>query len=298
VSIFVVIGLLTGLTTVLFGFGGGFVTVPVIVRADAGLGPDVAHVAVATSAVVMVVNAGVATAATDRNVLRQLRRSVRLLLLLAVGGAIGAIATRWIPGLVTQWGFVAYLVITIIDLLARPGFLSVRADQRGEGGIRAGLGVPIGAIAAFLGVGGSVMTVPLLRRSGRDMHTATSLANPLTLAITAPAMVVFLTSKTSLGGSVDLGAADTGLPLLVELPGASYRRDWRDGRRIRSPQLTAECQCRSLGRCAPMTGQNSTDLPDVGNGGQAAAQAGDEKNQAEDSEEPHIPAHRAPVAGS
>ena len=54
------IGALTGLTTVLFGFGGGFVTVPVIVWADGGLGPAAAHVAVATSSVVMAVNACIA----------------------------------------------------------------------------------------------------------------------------------------------------------------------------------------------------------------------------------------------
>jgi uncharacterized protein len=227
------IGVLTGLTTVLFGFGGGFVTVPVIVWADAGLGPAAAHVAVATSSVVMVVNACVATAATDRGVLRQLRGSSTLLLLLAAGGAAGTIAARQAPGLVTQWGFVAYLIITIFDLLLRPGFFrphaATRSEHGGSAAIPAMLGVPIGAIAAFLGVGGSVMTVPLLRRSGRDMRTATSLANPLTLAIAVPAMAIFLTEGTPAGssaavflcGPVDLGAAAAllagALPVIVTL---------------------------------------------------------------------------------
>ncbi|MFB9836284.1 sulfite exporter TauE/SafE family protein [Actinoallomurus acaciae] len=214
------IGLVTGLTTVLFGFGGGFVTVPVIVWADAGLGADAAHVAVATSTVVMVVNAGVATAATDRGTVGLLRRSKTLLFLLVVGGAVGALAARWAAGPAVQWVFVAYLAATIVDLLARPGFLRPRAiarsRRRGEvAGIPAALGVPIGAIAAFVGVGGSVMTVPLLRRSGHGMRTATSLANPLTFAITAPALGVFLVAGTHLDasaaifllGSVDLGAA-------------------------------------------------------------------------------------------
>jgi hypothetical protein len=216
VLVLVGIGVVTGLTTVLFGFGGGFATVPVIVWADAGLGPSAAHVAVATSSVVMVVNAGVATAATDRRILRQLRNSTGLLLLLAAGGAAGTLAARHAPGPVTQWGFVIYVLLTIADLLLRRGFFRPRAETpAAKGAIPVWLGVPIGAVAAFLGVGGSIMTVPLLRRSGRDMRTATSLANPLTLAIAVPAMAIFLSQGTRLApgagfflvGPVDLGAA-------------------------------------------------------------------------------------------
>jgi uncharacterized protein len=238
VLVLIGIGVVTGLTTVLFGFGGGFVTVPVIVLADAGLGPSAAHVAVATSSVVMVVNACVATAATDRQILRQLRGNIPLLLLLAVGGAAGTIAAQHAPGPVTQWGFVIYLVITIADLVLRPGFFgSLAGTGSGQGAkgavpavsIPAPLGVPIGAVAAFLGVGGSVMTVPLLRRSGRDMRTATSLANPLTLAIAAPATAIFLAQDTRLApgaavfliGPVDIGAAAAllagALPVIVTL---------------------------------------------------------------------------------
>ena len=46
-----------------------------------------------------------------------------------------------------------------------------------------GGGVGIGTIATFLGVGGSVMTVPLLRRCGLSMSQATSMANPLSLPV-------------------------------------------------------------------------------------------------------------------
>lgn len=47
--VLVLIGILAGLTTVLFGFGGGFVTVPVIVWADGALGAAAPAVAVATA---------------------------------------------------------------------------------------------------------------------------------------------------------------------------------------------------------------------------------------------------------
>lgn len=224
------IGLLTGLTTVLFGFGGGFVTVPVMVWVDAGLGADAAHVAVATSTAVMVVNACVATAATDRSVLARLSGNPGLFGSLVLGGAAGAFAARYAPGAVTQWCFVGYLAVTIADLLLRPGFLRRGSrPRRPAAALSTALGLPIGTTAAFLGVGGSVMTVPVMRRSGHDMRTATSLANPLTLAVAAPAAVLFLVERPALDhssavfllGSVDLGGAAAllagALPIIVLL---------------------------------------------------------------------------------
>ncbi|MEV6055965.1 sulfite exporter TauE/SafE family protein [Streptomyces sp. NPDC052107] len=209
------IGLLTGVTTVLFGFGGGFVAVPVVVWANAALGADAMRVATATSALVMLVNAAFATAVTPRRVLAALRGSGTLLLLLAAGAAGGALATRHIPPGQAHWGFVGYVALTIVDLLLRPGFLRPRgkAGERGEGAdeesrevarpLPAALGAPIGAVAAFLGVGGSVMTVPALRRAGHPMRMATALANPLTLAIALPATAL------ALGGDRGVLAADT-----------------------------------------------------------------------------------------
>lgn len=214
------IGLLTGVTTVLFGFGGGFVAVPVVVWANAALGADAMRVATATSALVMLVNAAFATAVTPRRVLARLRGSGALLLLLAAGGTGGALATRHIPPGQAHWGFVGYVALTIVDLLLRPGFLRPlgKVGGCGEGAdeepretarpLPAVLGAPIGAVAAFLGVGGSVMTVPALRRAGHPMRRATALANPLTLATALPATAL------SLGGDPAVLAAKTHLHLV------------------------------------------------------------------------------------
>lgn len=217
VLVLVLIGVLTGLTTVLFGFGGGFVTVPVIVWVDASLGPMAGTVAVATSAVVMVANAAVATAATPRPILARLGDRRTLLVLLAIGGFLGSVAALVVPAGVSSWGFAIYVAITIIDTLARPGFLRPATTVRDPArrAIPTGLGAPIGAVASFLGVGGSVMTVPLLRRAGLPMGHAATLANPLTLAISIPAAAVFLLARhtTNLQGAVfavgivDIGAA-------------------------------------------------------------------------------------------
>ncbi|MFE1588029.1 sulfite exporter TauE/SafE family protein [Streptomyces sp. NPDC058737] len=213
------IGLLTGVTTVLFGFGGGFVAVPVVVWADSSLGADAIRVATATSALVMVVNAAFATAVTPRRVLTALRGGGPLLVLLGVGAAAGALAARHAPAGLIRWAFVAYVALTVVDLLLRPGFLRPRAPAAVAPDrprpLPAVVGAPVGAVAAFLGVGGSVMTVPAMRRAGHTMHVATALANPLTLAIALPAAAVFLSASENPGahahvtlvGLVDLRAA-------------------------------------------------------------------------------------------
>lgn len=213
----ILVGLATGATTVLFGFGGGFVTVPVMLWIHAAAGPGAAVTAVATSAVVMVVNAAVATLATPRAVLAELRGTAPLLSLLAAGGLAGALLATAAPEPLITWGFVAYLAVTIVDALCRPGFLrpTARVSHTTTGfAIRSGLGFPIGALAAFLGVGGSVMTVPLLRRAGQPMRVAAALANPLTLCVAVPALAVFLLTAQAIKGvgnwalgAVDLGAA-------------------------------------------------------------------------------------------
>lgn len=233
IALLILVGLGVGVTTVLFGFGGGFVTVPVITVVDVSLGGDGVRVATATSALVMLVNAIVATAATRRDVLARLSGRWGLFALLALGGAAGAAASRFAPVEILKWGFVAYIGFTIADLLIRPGFTrplsrsGVADVSSSSGGVSNWLGVPIGTVAAFLGVGGSVMTVPMMRRAGASMQIAVALANPLTLVIVVPALIVSLfTSGTllyteGLVGSVDvvsaLGLLIGSIPIVILL---------------------------------------------------------------------------------
>ena len=95
-------------------------------------------------------------------------------LAISADSSSGAVAARHVPGDAIAVGFVAYLLLTIAAVTARPGFLQAGAD--GARPLPAGAGLPIGAVAAFLGVGGSVVTVPLMRRNGHRMAVATALA--------------------------------------------------------------------------------------------------------------------------
>ena len=71
------------------------------------------------------------------------------------------------------------MLATIGDCLLRKGFFSGSAPRRLTLLTVTVGGMLIGMIAALLGVGGSVMTVPLLRRHGHAMRACISAANPL-----------------------------------------------------------------------------------------------------------------------
>ncbi|MEV8479818.1 sulfite exporter TauE/SafE family protein [Streptomyces sp. NPDC051173] len=216
ISILLLFGCLTGMTTVLFGFGGGFVTVPVIygvLTATARPGADAMHVAVATSAAVMVVNAAVATLVQWRQ--GRLHRAYvwPLAAFITVGAAAGSLAATLTGGTALRLLFAVYLLVTILDGVVRKGFLSVAHQPRpkplSRGTTTLG-GTGIGLVAAALGVGGSVMTVPLLRRRGLPMAEATATANPLSVPVAVAGTLVYACAPTASGagqlGYVDLAA--------------------------------------------------------------------------------------------
>ncbi|GAA4531893.1 sulfite exporter TauE/SafE family protein [Amycolatopsis samaneae] len=217
ILILLAFGCLSGFTTVLFGFGGGFVTVPVVYGiAQARSGGDAMHVAVATSTAVMVVNSATATFAQLRS--GRLRREYvwPLIAFIGAGAVLGSLAATMADDAVLRFLFVAYLALTIVDSVLRKGFLRPGATDRprtlGRVTATAG-GVGIGAVASFLGVGGSVLTVPLLRRKGLPMADAAAMANPLSLPVAVLGTAVYAFAATASGpapagriGYVDLVA--------------------------------------------------------------------------------------------
>jgi uncharacterized membrane protein YfcA len=204
------VGVLTGVTTVLFGFGGGFVTVPAVyVMAAATHDGDAMHTAVATSTAVMIVNAGWATVTTYRQGRLESQYLWPITAFIGVGAALGAYAATLAPERLLHWLFVSYIAVTIVDCLARSGFVSRSIEPTPLSTAQVTLGgTVIGAIACFLGVGGSVMTVPLLRRKGVDMATATSMANPLSLPVAVVGSLVYAIARPVTPGVGQLGHID------------------------------------------------------------------------------------------
>ncbi|WP_103500729.1 MULTISPECIES: sulfite exporter TauE/SafE family protein [unclassified Streptomyces] len=204
-------GCLTGVTTVLFGLGGGFVTVPVVHGSLVAAGqPEAMHVAVATSTAVMLVTATAATAAHHRQ--GRLRRDYLWPLagFVGAGSVIGAVAATAVDGALLRLLFVGYLTVTIVDALARKGFLSVAVPEPRPLSRAAAVlgGTGIGVVAAGLGVGGSVLTVPLLRRRGLPMARATAMANPLAVPVALSATFVYALASSAPEGAGRLGYVD------------------------------------------------------------------------------------------
>jgi uncharacterized membrane protein YfcA len=192
---------LAGVTTVLFGFGGGFVVVPLLYRsliahygADSAIGGVAMHIAVATSTCVMIVSALLATRRHARKGNILWKQVWPMAGYIGVGAVFGAAAATLATGEFVRWAFVVYLGVSILDCVARKGFMSQAqaAKPRTPGALITGIaGVTIGIIATFLGVGGSVMTVPMMRRRGLDMSRATAMANPLTVPVALAGTVTY-----------------------------------------------------------------------------------------------------------
>jgi uncharacterized membrane protein YfcA len=212
-GILIGVGLLLGITAVLFGFGGGFVVVPVVYHlfpAYGLLSAADAHyamqIAVATSTAVMIVSALYATLKHHLEGNVDWHAVFPMAAYIAVGGAFGALIAARIPGSVLKVLFIVYIVGVIADCLLRKGFMddgSGHKLRRVSGLAQVGIGLVIGAIASLLGVGGSVMTVPLMRRHGASMQIATALANPLSFPVAVVGTLTYVYDARSQG--VDLG---------------------------------------------------------------------------------------------
>lgn len=136
-------GFFAGITTVLFGFGGGIVVVPVlysVLLATHGAGRavgDVAmHVAVATSTCVMIFGAGLATLHHHTAGMVQWDPVRPLLDYITVGAIPGAVAALALGGDWVRWAFIFCLGLTILDSILRPASLrkALRGFVRGDGG--------------------------------------------------------------------------------------------------------------------------------------------------------------------
>lgn len=197
----------SGITTWLFGFGGGFVTVPllylflVVNNANHSyVSLHAMHIAVATSALVMLSSSIITTVKHQQN--RKINWPSLLFIIvgITIGAIIGSIVALMSSGIWIRWLFISYLVFTILDCYFRPGFVNTINNHQPSTSLNRDLliGTIIGIIAAFLGVGGSVMTVPLMRRRGKSMTEAAAIANVLTLPLALSASVTYLAlSQTS-----------------------------------------------------------------------------------------------------
>ncbi len=156
----VVAGALAGLTSGLFGVGGGIVIVPALTLL-AGFGPRLAS-GTSLTAIVPISAAGLVGYAVAGEV------DVAAAALLTVGSLAGAVVgtrfLRSLSGPALQWGFAALMLVTSLRLV-----LGGDGDGSGRAALTVAaalvlvvLGFAAGVLAGLLGVGGGIIIVPLL----------------------------------------------------------------------------------------------------------------------------------------
>lgn len=158
IIVLIVVGMLVGVLSGMFGIGGGTVIVPALVW----LGLSQRNAA-ATSMLAIVPTAisGVVSYAAGGNV--GWLAAALLFCGMFVGGQIGSWLLSRLPELVLRWIFVAFLVFVVINQVS---FVPSRDHQiamtvvTGVG--LALLGVVIGTLAGLLGIGGGALAVPSL----------------------------------------------------------------------------------------------------------------------------------------
>jgi uncharacterized membrane protein YfcA len=212
----------------LVGLGGGFVVVPVL-RIAYGVAPAVAA---GTSLVMVFAN----TASATVGYLRDRRVDLRIALPFTAGAIPGGIAGALAVRALSPQGFdVAYgivMVVLAILVLRRRSLTSRGEHERTFAhdprfGVAAGF--PLGFFSSFFGIGGGVVSIPVLLLAARmapHVVTATS-----TFVVTTTSPIGIATHATR--GDVDWAAA---LPLaLGGLIGGAIGP--RIARRVSSPLL-------------------------------------------------------------
>lgn len=158
IIVLIVVGLLVGVLSGMFGIGGGTVIVPALVWL--GLSQRNAA-ATSTLAIVPTSISGVVSYATGGHV--DWLAAVLLFCGMFVGGQIGSWLLSRLPELVLRWIFVAFLVFVVINQVS---FVPSRDHQItmtvATGVCMVLLGVVIGMLAGLLGIGGGALAVPAL----------------------------------------------------------------------------------------------------------------------------------------
>lgn len=156
---FIIIGLVAGFLSGLFGVGGGIIIVPALVIA-AGFDQRLAA-GTSLAAIVPTATVGVISYATTGNV-NWIAAGI-LAIGSVVGAQIGSHLLSRLPKRVIQWSFIGFIVIVVVSL-----FLVIPSrDAELEFTVLSTiglvvLGLVVGILAGILGIGGGVIIVPVL----------------------------------------------------------------------------------------------------------------------------------------
>lgn len=206
--LFLCIGAIAGLLAGLFGLGGGVVMVPALyltIRHFDIAHVQIMHLAVGTSLAVMVVNS-LDSAYTHQRRGDLLWPEVRKIgPYVAFGALAAALASRFVPSDALRYLFLCMLAYVIGRAFLKKDFSKEyqQADFVSPGPTMCGgFGLFMGAISALLGIGGSVLTIPFLRRAKLPMVNASAIGATLAVPV----------ALCGVGGYIATGWGEAGLP--------------------------------------------------------------------------------------
>lgn len=189
------VGLIAGLLAGIFGVGGGLVVVPmliVLLPQDLISARWLTHCAVATSLSSIVFTGSISawrhysSGGVHAYFTRYLSVGV------VIGAMFGAVISRFIPAQKLQFAIIAYELIIAYRLL-RPSMEAGAEVLREPGRLRLGsMGIAIGVISSWLGIGGGSMSVPYFRYLGLPMRKAVATSAVVGVPIALAASITFM----------------------------------------------------------------------------------------------------------
>lgn len=220
--LFLAVGLAAGVCSGLFGIGGGIVMTPVL---HYGLGLPWSH-AVALSLLAIALQSPVGVWLHAR------RGAVRWAMgaWLAAGGALGVALGAWLIARIgTPWLKLAFALLMAGAAARLAGRPPAPRAEVAHPAAHAGLGLGAGIVSRLLGIGGGLLTVPVLALWGTPMHQAvgTSLVAVFTSAALASGATLAAGAAGVEGLWMGLGAlagSALGVRLAHALPATGLRR--------------------------------------------------------------------------
>lgn len=197
IILYLIVGVLTGVLATMFGFGGGFVAVPVLfcVLSKQGYHPGVVmHVAVGTSLMLMFVNMLYASYLHYKKGNIDISLFKKMFLFMIIGATFGSCLANVLNANELRYVFIGLVFLVLLKNLHQefiPRKIHVRTHPPSNKIIKI-ISLMTGFIGSLLGIGGSVIIVPFCRHHGISMPKASGLANALAVPGALIGSVIFV----------------------------------------------------------------------------------------------------------